>query len=88
MKRRVGSVIAVVINYQGINTTESTLASDTCFRVHRKIWLALKNAVHHPGTVAVGRVICIRGCHLDDRGTWGREVETCSSVITKGWMQS
>lgn len=56
MKRRVGSVISSSYKLlrNKANTSDLTVASNTCFGVHRKIWLALENAVHDPGTVAVG----------------------------------
>lgn len=42
----------------------------TCLGVHRKVWLAVKNAVDDSCAVAICGVICISSRHLCHIGSW------------------
>lgn len=41
-------------------------AVSTCLGVNREVGLSLQDAVNYLGTVPVGRIICIRGRHLQN----------------------
>lgn len=45
----------------------------TCFGVDGEVGLAVQDAVHHPGAVAVGGVVGVRGRHLGHVGSCGEE---------------
>lgn len=45
----------------------------TCFGINREVGLAMQDAVHHPGAVPIGGVICVCGCHLRHIRPCGRE---------------
>lgn len=40
----------------------------TCFGVNREVGLAMQDAVHNPGAVAIGGVVGVCGRHLRDVG--------------------
>lgn len=52
-----------------LSISAESLWKVTCFGLHRKVRLSLQYAVNHSSTVAVSRIICISGCHLNYRGT-------------------
>lgn len=45
----------------------------TCFGVDGEVGLAVQDAVHHPGAVAVGGVVSVGGRHLRHVGPCGEE---------------
>ncbi len=59
------------INSISFITSNSTL---TGLWVHRKVRLALQDAVHHLGTVPIRGIVSVCGCHLNYRGAWREKI--------------
>lgn len=56
----------------------------TCFGVDGEVGLAVQDAVHHPGAVAVGGVVSVSGRHLCHVGSCGEEDSCHCSVGSFG----